>query len=83
MLTTNEAIDYVEFYVEDLETKTRAWVDGYGFSVVGTGGSAVQGFRSVALRHGSITLVLTEGVAAGHPASSYVLTHGEGVSTIS
>ncbi|HWC82836.1 MAG TPA: 4-hydroxyphenylpyruvate dioxygenase [Pseudonocardiaceae bacterium] len=82
MLTTNEAIDYVEFYVDDLETKTRTWVDGYGFSVIGTGGSAGQGFRSVALRHGSITLVLTEGIAPGHPASGYVLTHGDGVAKI-
>jgi 4-hydroxymandelate synthase len=77
-----ESIEYVEIYVENLDASTRSWVAGYAFSVVGTRGSAELGFRSVALRHGSITLVLTEGLAPEHPASEYVLTHGDGVADI-
>ncbi|MEO3750986.1 4-hydroxyphenylpyruvate dioxygenase [Streptomyces sp. B6B3] len=77
-----EAIDYVEIYVGDLEAETRAWVDGYGFRVVGTGGAPEVGFRSVALRHGSITLVLTQGIAPEHPATRYVARHGDGVADI-
>ncbi|MBL1069006.1 4-hydroxyphenylpyruvate dioxygenase [Streptomyces sp. 7-21] len=67
-------------YVENLEKKTFAWVDRYGFSVVGTGGSADH--RSTALRHGDITLVLTEATSARHPASGFVLAHGDGVADI-
>lgn len=77
-----ESIEYIEIYVENLDASTRSWVAGYAFSVVGTRGSAELGFRSVALRHGSITLVLTEGLAPEHPASEYVLTHGDGVADI-
>lgn len=75
-------IDYLELYVEDLETATRHWADGYAFAVAGTGGSAEQGFRSTALRHGEILLVLTEATSAGHAAYKYVQTHGDGVADI-
>jgi 4-hydroxymandelate synthase len=77
-----ESIEYIEIYVENLDASIRSWVAGYAFSVVGTRGSAALGFRSAALRHGSITLVLTEGLAPEHPASEYVLTHGDGVADI-
>lgn len=74
------AIDYVELYVEDLDATAFSWVDRYGFTVAGTGGSPEH--RSIALRHGQITLVLTEATSDQHPASSYVLTHGDGIADI-
>ena len=74
------AVDYLEMYVESLERAAFAWVDKYAFTVVGTGGSAEH--RSLALRHGEITLVLTEATSDRHPASTYVLNHGDGVADI-
>ncbi|MGW2332214.1 4-hydroxyphenylpyruvate dioxygenase [Streptomyces sp. NPDC001700] len=75
-------LDHVELYVEDLDDRVGHWVDSYGFTVVGTAGSPEQGFRSAALRQGRITLVLTEGTSDEHPASAYVLGHGDGVAAI-
>ncbi|MFE2326949.1 4-hydroxyphenylpyruvate dioxygenase [Streptomyces sp. NPDC059385] len=74
------SIDYVELYVGNLDSAARHWVDLYAFTVVGTGGSADH--RSLALRHGRTTLVLTEATSDQHPASEYVATHGDGVADI-
>ncbi|MFF8960939.1 4-hydroxyphenylpyruvate dioxygenase [Streptomyces sp. NPDC014894] len=74
------AVDYVEIYVEQLESAAFDWVDRYAFTVVGTAGSAEH--RSIALRHGRITLVLTQATSDHHPASAYVATHGDGVADI-
>ncbi|GAA0915918.1 VOC family protein [Streptomyces rhizosphaericus] len=74
------AIDYVELYVENLDTSAFQWVDRYAFTIVGSGGSADH--RSLALRHGRITLVLTQATSDRHPASAYVLSHGDGVADI-
>ncbi|MEE4593744.1 4-hydroxyphenylpyruvate dioxygenase [Streptomyces sp. DSM 41524] len=74
------AIDYVELYVENLDSSAFQWVDRYAFAIVGSGGSADH--RSLALRHGRITLVLTQATSDRHPASAYVLSHGDGVADI-
>ncbi|WP_262704225.1 MULTISPECIES: VOC family protein [Streptomyces] len=74
------AIDYVELYVENLDSSAFQWVDRYAFAIVGSGGSADH--RSLALRHGEITLVLTQATSDRHPASAYVLSHGDGVADI-
>ncbi|MFS7879392.1 VOC family protein [Streptomyces asiaticus] len=74
------AIDYVELYVENLDSSAFQWVDRYAFTIVGNGGSADH--RSLALRHGRITLVLTQATSDRHPASAYVLSHGDGVADI-
>lgn len=74
------SIDYVEMYVGNLDSAAFDWVDRYAFTVVGTGGS--EGHRSIALRHGLITLVLTEATSDQHPASAYVSVHGDGVADI-
>ncbi|MFF2025450.1 4-hydroxyphenylpyruvate dioxygenase [Streptomyces sp. NPDC058171] len=74
------SLDYVEIYVEHLDAAVNDWTDKYAFTVVGTSESAER--RSVALRHGGIVLVLTEGVSERHPASLYVLAHGDGVADI-
>jgi 4-hydroxymandelate synthase len=76
----NISIDYLEIFVEKLDRAAFTWVDQYGFSVAGSGGSADH--RSLALRQGGITLVLTEATSDHHPASAYVLQHGDGVADI-
>ncbi|MEV5575405.1 4-hydroxyphenylpyruvate dioxygenase [Spirillospora sp. NPDC052269] len=73
-------LDYVEMYVEDLDAAAFSWVDGYGFTVVGTGGSTEH--RSLALRQGGISLVLTMATSDRHPAAAYVAAHGDGVADI-
>lgn len=81
-MASQEAIDHVEIYVSDVQEATRRWVEDYAFSVIGRAGGAEAGFRSVALRHGDIMLVLTQGLVPEHPASVYVSHHGDGVATI-
>jgi 4-hydroxymandelate synthase len=76
----NISIDYLEIFVENLQRAAFTWVDQYGFTVAGSGGSADH--RSLALRQGAITLVLTEATSDHHPASAYVLEHGDGVADI-
>ncbi|WP_026412961.1 4-hydroxyphenylpyruvate dioxygenase [Actinomadura oligospora] len=73
-------LDHVEMYVEDLDAAAFSWVDGYGFTVVGTGGSAEH--RSLALRQGDISLVLTMATSDRHPAHGYVAAHGDAVADI-
>ncbi|MEU5223394.1 MULTISPECIES: 4-hydroxyphenylpyruvate dioxygenase [Streptomyces] len=74
------SVDYVEMYVENLEAAALTWVDKYAFTVVGSGDFADH--RSTALRHGRITLVLTEATSDEHVASTYVASHGDGVADI-
>jgi 4-hydroxymandelate synthase len=76
----NLSLDYLELYVENLQRAAFAWVDQYGFVVAGAAESADH--RSLALRQGDITLVLTEATSDHHPASAYVLEHGDGVADI-
>jgi 4-hydroxymandelate synthase len=82
MENSADTIDYVEIYVTDLESAVQSWINDYGFAAVGTAGSDALGYRSVALRLGSITLVLTMGISPDHPASDYVAVHGDGVGNI-
>ncbi|MFF3641290.1 4-hydroxyphenylpyruvate dioxygenase [Streptomyces sp. NPDC002564] len=74
------SIDYVEMYVEDLDTAVAHWTEQYAFTVVGTSTSAEH--RGVAVRHGQITLVLTQATSELHPAATYVLGHGDGIADI-
>ncbi|GAA2902140.1 4-hydroxyphenylpyruvate dioxygenase [Actinoplanes cyaneus] len=76
----NLEVDYLEIYVDNLERAAFTWVDKYAFTVAGTGGAA--GHRSLALRHGSVILVLTQATSDQHPASDFVLSHGDGVADI-
>ncbi|MFK4071915.1 4-hydroxyphenylpyruvate dioxygenase [Streptomyces sp. NPDC029674] len=74
------SIDYVEMYVEDLDAAAAHWTDRYAFAVVGT--TASPEHRGIAVRHGEITLVLTQATSELHPASAYVMAHGDGVADI-
>ncbi|MEV0253829.1 4-hydroxyphenylpyruvate dioxygenase [Streptomyces sp. NPDC050732] len=74
------SIDYVEMYVEDLDAAVAHWTDRYAFTVIGTSTSAEH--RGITVRHGKITLVLTQATSELHPASAYVMAHGDGVADI-
>ncbi|MGK4585535.1 4-hydroxyphenylpyruvate dioxygenase [Kitasatospora sp. HPMI-4] len=75
-------LDYVEFQVADVEAAAAEFRGRYGFAVAGMAGSPEEGFRSLALVQGRITLVLTEATVDDHPATAYVLAHGDGVANI-
>ncbi|MEU2742271.1 4-hydroxyphenylpyruvate dioxygenase [Streptomyces sp. NPDC007095] len=75
-------LDYVEMYVQELESQAAVWRDRFGFDEVAVGGSPEQGFRSVVLCQGAMKLVLTQATAEYHPAAAYVLAHGDGVANI-
>jgi 4-hydroxymandelate synthase len=78
----NMTVDYVEFYVEEIEKSINWLVDGYGCAVRAVSGDAPGKVRSVAVGQGDIDLVLTEPVEQDHPAAAYVERHGDGVSNI-
>ncbi|MFI6639126.1 4-hydroxyphenylpyruvate dioxygenase [Streptomyces sp. NPDC050504] len=75
-------LDHVEIYTGDAEAASRDYVESYGFEVIARTPRSTPTHRSVAVRHGSILLVLTEALSDDHPAASYVLTHGDGVASI-
>ncbi|MEU6094743.1 4-hydroxyphenylpyruvate dioxygenase [Streptomyces sp. NPDC047079] len=74
-------IDYVEFYVEDIE-RSLAWlVEGYCFAVRAKSAPAGGATRSVNVGQGGIDLLLTESSEV-HPARDYTERHGDGVGDI-
>lgn len=75
-------VDYVEFYVDDIEHNLDWLVDGYGFTVRATSPAGEQGVRSVCLRQDGIDVMLTEPIGEDHPAAAYVERHGDGVANI-
>lgn len=75
-------LDYVEMHVRDLDAQTTHWHDRFGFAEVAVGGSPEEGFRAAVLSQGRTRLVLTEATAESHPASDYVLAHGDGIANI-
>ncbi|MEU5839503.1 4-hydroxyphenylpyruvate dioxygenase [Streptomyces diacarni] len=75
-------LDHVELYVTDVDAAADDMITKYGFELVGQSSPELTSHRSVALRQGGILLVITQGFADGHPASSYVQAHGDGVASI-
>ncbi len=75
-------IHHVEWYVDDLQRSVAALRHDFGFRIAGPGLDRDAGSRSLLLRHGQITLLLTTAVAADHPAAEFVRRHGDGVATI-
>jgi 4-hydroxymandelate synthase len=72
-------IEHVEFYVADPRAAAAPLCDDYGFTAAGPLDRGERGgARSVRLRQGGITLVLT----AGDPAAAYLSRHGDGVASI-
>jgi len=75
-------VDYVQFYVDDIEHNLDWLVDGYGFAVRATSPSGEQAVRSVCVRQDGIDVILTEPIESDHPAMAYVDRHGDGVANI-
>ncbi|KRV50476.1 4-hydroxyphenylpyruvate dioxygenase [Wenjunlia vitaminophila] len=77
-------LGHIEFFVTDIAATGADLVARYGFQPVGWAGSrgAEGDSYSLALRQGAISLVLTRGLSQDHPASRYVLAHGNGVADI-
>jgi 4-hydroxymandelate synthase len=77
-------IDHLEFYVEDVDQSAGHLCTAYGFRIAGQGGpdSGLDGCRSVLLRQGDITLLLTSALGCRHPAADYVREHGDGVAVV-
>lgn len=69
-------IDYVEFYVSDLDRNLDWLVDGYGFTVRAASSASIN------LGQGEIDLLLTAVPEGDHPARAYVERHGDGVADI-
>lgn len=75
-------LDYVEMYVRDMDEQVALWRDSYGFVEAAVGGSPEEGFQATVMSQGAMRLVLTEATAEQHPASDYVLAHGDGIADI-
>ncbi|WP_034090846.1 4-hydroxyphenylpyruvate dioxygenase [Streptacidiphilus albus] len=77
-------VDHVELYVEDFRATTDWLLDSYGLVVEADNEAEAGrvGARSVALGRDRIRVVLTQGLAADHPAARYVERHGDGVADI-
>jgi 4-hydroxymandelate synthase len=76
-----QRIDHVEFYTADADRAARRLTDGFGFAVVGALGRPDRQ-RSILLRQGGIQILVTAATDPDHPASDYVVRHGDGVATV-
>lgn len=79
-----QSIDHIELFVEDAERTAARLCDAYGFALRGRGGpeTGLAGCRSLLLRQGEITLLVTSALGEGHRAAEYVARHGDGVAVI-
>ncbi|MFJ9370909.1 4-hydroxyphenylpyruvate dioxygenase [Nocardia sp. NPDC101769] len=77
-------IDHIELNVGDAQHSAFYLCTALGFRLVGQGGpeTGLTGQRSLLLRQGRIQLLLTSGLHADHPATEFVVRHGDGVATI-
>ncbi|MFT2019750.1 4-hydroxyphenylpyruvate dioxygenase [Streptomyces sp. 796.1] len=78
------AVDHVEFYVGDAQQAAFYLCTAFGFRVCGQAGpeTGQPDQRSLLLRQGGITLVLTSALTPKHPVAEYVARHGDGVANI-
>jgi 4-hydroxymandelate synthase len=77
-------VDHIEMFVGDAAQAAETMCRSYGFRIFGAGGpeTGLEGQRSVLLGQGHIRVLLTSGLHADHPASTYVARHGDGVAVI-
>jgi 4-hydroxymandelate synthase len=76
------SIDYVEFYVDEIEKSLNWLVDGYGFAVRAVSPDERGKVRSVCVGLSEINLLFTEPVESDDPTTAYVERHGDGVANI-
>ena len=74
-------LNHLELYVGNAIARAAELTECYGFEPIATSGSlgGESEFFSIALRQGSIALVLTEPRAGGHPGQAFLAAHGDGV----
>lgn len=77
-------IDHVEMYVGDARQAAFYLGHAFGLQIHGQGGpeTGLADQRSLLLRESAVQIVLTSGLAAGHPATQYVQRHGDGVAIV-
>ena len=77
-------IDHIELFVGDAQQSAFYYSAAFGFTVAGQGGpeTGLVGQRSLLMTQAGINLVLTSGLYPEHPATEYVLRHGDGVAVI-
>ncbi|MEH1016013.1 4-hydroxyphenylpyruvate dioxygenase [Micromonospora sp. CPCC 206060] len=77
-------IDHVELYVGDARQSAFYFCTAVGFVQCGQGGpeTGLVDQRSLLLRQAGITMVLTTGLTAEHPAAGYVQRHGDGIAVL-
>ncbi|MGW4155938.1 4-hydroxyphenylpyruvate dioxygenase [Micromonospora chersina] len=77
-------IDHIELYVGDARQAAFYFDTAVGFRLRGQGGpeTGLAGQRSLLLEQGAIRMVLTTGLTAEHPASTYVHRHGDGIAVV-
>jgi len=75
-------LDHVEMYVGDVDRHVADYVGSYGFRIAAVSPPQCVSHRSIALQQGSIVLVITQALDAGHPAASFVEVHGDGIADI-
>jgi 4-hydroxymandelate synthase len=78
------SIDHLEYYVDDAETTAANLAEGYGFAIAGRGGpdTELTDARSVLLRQGGVSLLVTSALTDRHRAADYVRRHGDGVAVV-
>ena len=76
-----QAIDHVEFQVDDVRRTALYLCSAFGLRHCGEGGpgTGLDGQRSLLLGRGRIRLLLTAGLTSAHPATRFVRRHGDGV----
>jgi 4-hydroxymandelate synthase len=81
---TIHGIDHVEWYVGDARQTAFLLCNVYGFRIAGAGGpeTGLGNQRSLLLKQGDISMVLTSALNSAHPAAQYVAKHGDGIAVI-
>ncbi|MEU8261839.1 4-hydroxyphenylpyruvate dioxygenase [Micromonospora sp. NPDC048999] len=77
-------IDHIELYVGDARQAAYYYRTAVGFRLRGQGGpeTGLTDQRSLLLAHADIRMLLTTGLTAEHPASTYVQRHGDGIAVV-
>ncbi|MFE3500594.1 4-hydroxyphenylpyruvate dioxygenase [Kitasatospora sp. NPDC059160] len=79
------ALDHVEFYVTDLAADVARLTAEYGFDLLvppTERGASAERCVSALLGQAAIRLLLTQPLAAGHPATAYLARHEDGVAAL-
>ncbi|MER7847656.1 4-hydroxyphenylpyruvate dioxygenase [Kitasatospora sp. NPDC096077] len=78
-------LDHVEFYVADLAAEIARLTEEYGFELLvppTERGESAERCASALLGQAAVRLLLTQPLAAGHPAAGYLARHDDGVAAL-